>query len=76
MLDQDVGRASWVIVRNLPGEHLEQDAAERVLIGALIHRPIVGLLRRHVVRSPEHRAGLGVALPQIESRRLVRRALR
>ena len=43
-----------------PGEHVEQHAAERVDVGAVIDSPrAAALLGRHVDRRAEHHAGLG-----------------
>ena len=62
MLDQDVGGAGGMIERHLAGQHLKQDAAERILVGALVDVGVVSLLWRHVVRRADHRAGLGMPL--------------
>jgi hypothetical protein len=37
----------------LPGHHLVKDGAERELVGARVHGPAGGLLRRHVPDGPE-----------------------
>ena len=42
-----------------PIEQLERDAADRVDIAARIRWPALTLLRRHVLRRSEHRAGRG-----------------
>ena len=47
--------------RRPAGHHLEQDAAERVDVGAVVDRARVArLLRRHVRRRSQHAAGAGL----------------
>ena len=56
LIEDAVGRS---IEGLLAGEDLVADDGERVLIGPAIDLQPLGLLRRHVVRSPDDRAGPG-----------------
>ena len=55
--------------RHAPGEHLPEDDAERVDVGRGRDRAAARLLGREVLARPEHRAGLGHAVLDVERAR-------
>ena len=54
-----VSLTSLALERSLTREHLEEHAAERPDVAALVGRPSLRLLRAHVRRRPENHAHSG-----------------
>jgi hypothetical protein len=61
LLDQH-GAHGLAVERHLPAQHLEQQHAERVDVGAVIDLLALARLGRHVLRRPEDDAGGGEVL--------------
>lgn len=63
MVDGSVqNRVGCCTLKRYPtGQHLVQNHPQSIEVGTIVHRPALGLLRRHVFRGAHHHTGAGQA---------------